>query len=392
MAVIVRTYDPAIVGQYQLIQTWLFFATALSCFGGIKLISVRELSQSGDKDSTSIFSGALMLQFLFAAVVCLITVGFANSLSYFSDIAEPLTIGAIVILAGILLPLSQSLLISKELISKVVVSSIVGSIVATFLIVIAANFKASLSTLIIAWAGYQIVFGIMVAVQSRAWKSLSFSSIKIDLLKRFSLQVLPVLVMSLAAQLYVRIDVIMLDYFTSKETIAQYGAGYLFLDQLMILSNFMMSALFPNFAKSTLEKGRDFQVLYRGILVVFLKYLVPLALCISIFAKPLLNMFYGEVYASAWPSLSILMFAAIFAWINGPAGTIFISLKKQHIYMWATIISLGVNVIGNLILIPVVGAVGAAISTVLTELAICTFCLYWIYRETGYLPWMKPVK
>jgi hypothetical protein len=34
--------------------------------------------------------------------------------------------------------------------------------------------------------------------------------------------------------------------------------------------------------------------------------------------------------------------------------------------------------------------VGAAISTVLTELAICSFCLYWNYRETGYLPWMRP--
>jgi O-antigen/teichoic acid export membrane protein len=58
--------------------------------------------------------------------------------------------------------------------------------------------------------------------------------------------------------------------------------------------------------------------------------------------------------------------------------------------MWATLLSLVVNVVGNLILIPSIGAVGAAISTVLTELAICSFCLYWIYRETGYLPWMRP--
>jgi O-antigen/teichoic acid export membrane protein len=83
------------------------------------------------------------------------------------------------------------------------------------------------------------------------------------------------------------------------------------------------------------------------------------------------------------------MLAAIFAWLNGPSGTIFISLRKQHIYMWATLLSLVVNLVGNLILIPSVGAIGAAISTVLTEAAICGFCLWWIYRETKYLPWMR---
>jgi O-antigen/teichoic acid export membrane protein len=84
------------------------------------------------------------------------------------------------------------------------------------------------------------------------------------------------------------------------------------------------------------------------------------------------------------------MLAAVFAWLNGPSGTIFISLRKQHIYMWATLLSLLVNVLGNLVFIPVMGAVGAAVSTVLTEATICSFCLWWIHRETGYLPWRRP--
>jgi O-antigen/teichoic acid export membrane protein len=181
----------------------------------------------------------------------------------------------------------------------------------------------------------------------------------------------------------------MLGYFTDSEVVAQYSAGYLFLDQLMILSNFMMSALFPNFARSCSAHGKEYQALYRGILILFLKYLAPIALLIAIFSRFLLSIVYGSEYAEAWGSLSVLMLAAIFAWLNGPSGTIFISLRKQHIYMWATLLSLVVNLGGNLILIPSVGAIGAAISTVLTEAAICGFCLWWIYRETKYLPWMR---
>jgi O-antigen/teichoic acid export membrane protein len=53
------------------------------------------------------------------------------------------------------------------------------------------------------------------------------------------------------------------------------------------------------------------------------------------------------------------------------------------------LLSLLVNVIGNLILIPRIGAIGAAVSTVFTELSICIFCLFWVYKKTAYLPWMK---
>jgi O-antigen/teichoic acid export membrane protein len=202
-------------------------------------------------------------------------------------------------------------------------------------------------------------------------------------------QALPVLVMIVATHLYVRVDVLMLTYWTDRETVARYGSAYAFLDQLMILSNFMMGALFPNFARVALARGVEYRTLYRGILLLFGKYLLPIAVLIAIFSRSLLAGVYGPEYSQAGVALSILMVAALFAWINGPAGTIFISLGKQSLYMWATIVSLVVNIIGNIILIPLVGAIGSAIATVLTEAALCIVCLVWIHQITGWLPWME---
>jgi O-antigen/teichoic acid export membrane protein len=380
LAVITHMYTPVTVGDYQLVLAWLFLVSALSCFGGIVMVSTRELSQGTDSERSSIYSSAFFLQVLVAIPLCAVA---AVSFS-------PLTVGTIALLGALIFQLSQSLLVSKEQISRVVVASIVGQVVATALLSFAAYRGCSVSILVGAWATCNVAQGIVLSFQSRAWQAISLRRVRLDLLKKLAVECLPVLVMVLATHLYVRIDVIMLSYFTNNVVVAQYSAGYLFLDQLMILSNFMMGALFPNFARTSLDGGRDFQILYRGILRLFGKYLLPIALLIALFSKYLLGSIYGADYATAWLSLSILMMAAIFAWINGPSGTIFISLKKQHIYMWATLLSLLVNVVGNLILIPIIGAVGAAISTVLTELAICSFCLYWIYRETGYLPWMRP--
>ena len=388
LAVITHMYSPVTIGDYQLVLAWLFLVSALSCFGGIVMVATRELSQGSDSERSVIYSSAFFLQVVVAVPLCVVAaVSFTILLP---QIALPLTVGTIALLGALIFQLSQALLVSKELISKVVVASIVGQVVATALLCFAAYCGCTISILVGAWATCNVAQGIVLFFQSRAWQAISLRLIRLSLLKKLAVECLPVLVMVLATHLYVRIDVIMLSYFTNNVVIAQYSAGYLFLDQLMILSNFMMGALFPNFARSSLEGGREYQILYLGILKLFGKYLVPIALLIALFSKQLLGIIYGADYAMAWSSLSILMVAAIFAWINGPSGTIFISLKKQHIYMWATLLSLLVNIVGNLIFIPMIGAEGAAISTVLTEFAICSFCLHWIYRETGYLPWMRP--
>jgi hypothetical protein len=64
------------------------------------------------------------------------------------------------------------------------------------------------------------------------------------------------------------------------------------------------------------------------------------------------------------------MAAAFFAWMTGPSASVLNAHKRQSLYMWGTIVSLGVNVVGNLILIPIVGYTGAAIATMLTELGV----------------------
>jgi O-antigen/teichoic acid export membrane protein len=386
LAIIARAYETSMVGQYQVTLAWLFFVSALSCFGGIVMITTRELSNNIEDDRDSIFSTAVVLQALIALPLGIASIWFFYNSSYFEPLALPLSVGTAAVLGATVLHISQALLVSKEEIARVVASSILGHSIATISIGVAALYGLSVTTLVAGWAAYHVANGLALLVQTRAWRTLCPRGVTAAELKGLAVEVFPVLIMVLATHLYIRIDVIMLDAFTTEEAVAQYSAGYLFLDQLMIVSNCMMSALFPNFARACLSKGTEYRRLYRGILALFFRYLVPIALVIAVFSRPLLDAIYGSEYGAAWPSLSILMLAAIFAWINGPSGTIFISLRKQHIYMWATLLSVLVNVVGNLLLIPLMGAVGAAISTVLTEGAICAFCLWWIYRETAYLP------
>lgn len=385
--IIARSYDPVVVGEYQVCLAWLFFVSALSCFGGIATIATREAAQGAPAVRSVILSSALILQIIISLMLCaIILVGHSYS---FVQVSKPLLVGTVMLLGASVLQLSQAILLVEERVADIVFAAVTAHVVATIGILFAADHRASVTLLVGIWGASAVIQGALLFARARTWRVFSLSSVSNMVMKRIVIEMIPVLVMVLATHLYVRIDMIMLDLFTNKTIVAQYGAGYLFLDQLMILSNFMMSALFPNFARSTVSAGREYRILYRGIMRLFATYLFPVALLIAVFSKQLLSLIYGSDYSAAWPSLSILMVAALFAWANGPSGTIFLSLKKQYIYMCATLVSLAVNILGNLLLIPLIGAIGAAISTVLTEFAICVFSLYWIKLETGYLPWMN---
>jgi O-antigen/teichoic acid export membrane protein len=387
LACITRTYPPVEAGQYQVIHAWLFLISALACFAGIVMVATRDMSREAGPTRASIFSNAIALQIIIGLPLCFVCLYVFNKYAYFGPLAAPLSIGSITILVAMIFQLSQALLISEEKISPVVATSIMAQLVATVAIVVATRCHLSLTTLVTAWVAYHAVNAAALFGQTRAWRVLSWRLVSVKQMCHLMSEIIPVVIMVLATHLYVRIDVLMLDFFVGEQVVATYAAGYLFLDQLMLISNFMMSALFPNFARACLTCGGEYQRLYQGILKMFLKYLAPVALGIAVCSRAILGTIYGPEYAQAWPSLSVLMMAAIFAWLNGPSGTILLALKKQRLYMWATLASLLVNIIGNLILIPAIGAVGAAISTVLTEATICSCCFWWIYRETNYLPW-----
>ena len=389
LAFITRGYEPYIVGEYQFVQAMLFLIGALSCAGGVAMVAARDLTTKDPSQREAIISHAVVLLGIVSIAITLLLFLVFRQWSSQSHALLAILVGSIVSLVASMAQLSQTLIVSAEQISRVASISIASNVLATIVVACASRAHVSLTGLVVSVLSYQVLRGVFATTLARSWRYVSFDCIERGRLWELFKQAFPVLIMIVATHLYVRIDIVMLECWTDHNTVARYGSAYAFLDQLMILSNFMMGALFPNFAKAAVLKGREYRTLYRGILILFGKYLVPIATLIALFSRSLLTGVYGLEYADAGPALSILMLAALFAWLNGPAGTIFITLGKQSIYMWATIVSLVVNLLANGALIPIVGAVGSAIATVLTEAALCGFCLVWIRRETGWLPWMR---
>lgn len=385
-ALIAKFMSASFVGEFTLVFNFTYLTQNLACLFGILSVLTRDLSQGGE--STRHFSIAFVLQIVLSALILLSSVLIVNYFEYFKDLRTGILILVVCDCLKFPLILSQSFLQSRENMKAVALINIVAYVISTVCEYLAIILKLDPAYLYGAVGIQLIIQAILTIIVTRKDFKVDLKLVSLSGLKDFFLQVIPVSLMAIICLLYVRTDVFMIDYFCGRESVAHYGAAYTFLDYLMIVSNFMVAAIFPNFSKYIKDDFEQFKKLYKRIWIYFVKFLVPLAIMLALFSPWLLSNIYTADYTKASMSLSLLMAAAVIAWVNGPSGTIFLSYKKQNIYLMGSVISLFVNVIANLLLIPVMGIDGAALATLMTELALCSFCLWQIKKMAGYLPFI----
>ena len=389
LSLLAHSFLADIVGTWALVLTLLFFVGALGSNWGIVMVAARNVAQGADVRFS--LGLAIWTQVVVAAVMLVaLSLAVAN-ISYFNPVRWPLVMLGTAILLSSIPQSSELLLIARKQMGQVCAAKIAGMLVTTLFVFVATLSAAGFSVAVVGLAlSYFVTAGLT------AWFARVLSYYPLPMPSRAEIiglvrEALPLVVMSLVTWLYVRIDVVMIDHMLGKSAVAHYSAAYGFLDYLMLLSNAVMVALFPHFAEAATSNSGEFRRLYRKSLMLFISYFFPLAALVAGLASPILTLLYGGEYAVGASSLAVLMIAAIFAWLNGPSGTILISLRRQHVYMIGTCVSLFVNVVANIILIPRIGIIGAAWATALTEIALCVFSLVIIYKQIGYLPFLCSV-
>jgi hypothetical protein len=104
------------------------------------------------------------------------------------------------------------------------------------------------------------------------------------------------------------------------------------------------------------------------------------------FARPLVQIVGGSDYEPAVNSLRILSIAFGLIWLSNLVDHSLIAVGRQRVLFVNACIGLVVNVTANLVLIPVYGQDGAAVATVLTEIAVLLPALVVLSSYLGRLP------
>ena len=97
-------------------------------------------------------------------------------------------------------------------------------------------------------------------------------------------------------------------------------------------------------------------------------------------APALLDLLYGDRFVHGGSALRVLALALPLFFANYALTHQVIGWHGEHAYLRITLLALAVNLVGNATLIPSLGMVGAALSTVVTEIVVAGGCLIALWR------------
>jgi O-antigen/teichoic acid export membrane protein len=180
--------------------------------------------------------------------------------------------------------------------------------------------------------------------------------------------------------IYFRSATIFIMAFTqSDKLVGFYNAGYKLVEAFILFPSIIIAPVYPAFARSQNDKNYINQLLIhstRAILLVSVFIAIP----IFVLKDEITNLLFGYEFIPAASCIGIVILSIIpigFTWVFGSlVGAIGRQKEANYYIFFVTCL----NILLNIILIPIISIKGAAIATLLTEIMIALSNI-WIVRD-----------
>ncbi len=216
------------------------------------------------------------------------------------------------------------------------------------------------------------------------------------LARRLLKMALPFALVFFLNTVYFRIDVVILSLLRPLTEVGYYTAAYKFLDGLSFVPQTIMNAVFPTLSVVHLEAVSSMRQAYTATIRLLAALGMPFAVFLAFGAAPFLSAPFVKVYPQSAPALQILSLAIVFMFVNSTFVFGLGAMDRQRDSVYLSVLSIVVNVVLNLILIPIfpraTGYLGCSWATVITEVFLLVAGYWMVRRRLGHrLPWGKPL-
>jgi O-antigen/teichoic acid export membrane protein len=187
--------------------------------------------------------------------------------------------------------------------------------------------------------------------------------------------------------LYLWIDFVMLSLLTSDEVVGWYAVPTRLFQTLMFLPVAVATAWLPHFVRGFEESDETLKSAARQPIELVLLLSLPIAALTAALADPVIHLLYGDAYAHSVPVMAILGLCIPAMYMNIMLSQVLIAMNRQATWTWVMAITTIINPLFNLVLIPLTqdqydnGAIGAAISLLLTEIVVVAAGVWLIGRR-----------
>lgn len=186
----------------------------------------------------------------------------------------------------------------------------------------------------------------------------------------------PVLVIfasNIAIQIYVNSDITMLGYLESDHSVGIYSVSTKIYTIIKNVLTAVLTVTIPRFSLYAGEKNKErYDQLLQKVVNALIVIAFPAIVGLIILSTNVITIIAGDSYLASQPSLCILSVAILFSVFNGLfSQCVLLAFKRENVFLQCTVVSAIVNVGLNFIFIPMWAEIGAALTTLISELILC---------------------
>lgn len=198
----------------------------------------------------------------------------------------------------------------------------------------------------------------------------------------------PIMLSGLAITIYMRIDQIMIQNMLGPKEVGVFTAAVTIVSAFYFIPMLITTSLFPSIISSKKISEalyyKRLQLLFTTLFWLSILIYIP----IIVFSESLVSLLYGQNFKNAGQVLHIYAFAGLFVFMGVASGGWYINESLQKISLCRTLIGALLNIAFNIMLIPIYGLKGAAISTVIAQITV-SFLLDAVANKTRVVFIMK---
>jgi len=166
------------------------------------------------------------------------------------------------------------------------------------------------------------------------------------------------------------VDTFVLMALTTVASVGLFSAAYRVVQMVNVIPFTLSVPLFPVLSRLAVESHDRVFSLYDKAQKIFVLLGLPIGLWIVLLGPQLMVLLFGQNYDAAGTTLRIMGGVAVLLFLNSLFVYLFSALGKQKLYMAVIAMSLLINLLLDLALIPLWDIEGAAIATLCSELTL----------------------
>ena len=186
----------------------------------------------------------------------------------------------------------------------------------------------------------------------------------------------PLMLLMIFNQIYSTLDIPLLAWVTSATVVGWYGLAYRWAAIPIFIANAVMGSHYPEMARLAKQPGPEFAHLVNRAVKLTLLASTPAAVGLAVVAPNLIELFYEPEFEGAVRPLQVLALQIPITGMDTILATALIASDRLRRYLW---VAAGAAILNPFVCVALIqvadrvwdnGAIGAAIATALTELAV----------------------